>query len=100
MLQINISGQNSLLDEVIVHLNVLGPSVKDWVPSQVNTTHIVAIEESQICNGNVKILQDSLSGQNLLLNEMIVHINVLGPSVKDWVPSQVNTAHIVAIEES
>ena len=45
-LQINISSQDTLLDEVIVYLDVLGPSVEDWVLCQVNNAHIIVVEEN------------------------------------------------------
>ena len=34
-MQVDISSQDTFSDEVIVHLNVFGLSVKDWVPSQI-----------------------------------------------------------------
>ena len=43
---------------MIVHLNVFGPSMKDWVSSQVNDVDVVAIEENRIRDGNAQILQD------------------------------------------
>ena len=46
MLQVDISNQNTLLDEVIVHFDVLGPSMEDKVSSKVNIAHVVAVEEN------------------------------------------------------
>ena len=43
-----------------VHLNVLSLSMEDWVLNEVNTTHVVAIEENWILDGNTQILQDYL----------------------------------------
>ena len=60
MLQVDISNQNTLLDEVIVHFDVLGSSMEDWVPSKVNIAHVVAVEENRILDGNTQLLQDSL----------------------------------------
>ena len=53
-----ISSQGTLSDEVIVHVNVLGQNVKDWVPTHVDTTHIFTVEENRIRDGNAQILQD------------------------------------------
>ena len=33
--------------------HVFGLSLEDWVPSEVNTAHVVAIAENQILDGNV-----------------------------------------------
>ena len=52
MLQVDILGQNTLLDEVILHFDVLSPSMEYWVPSEVNTVHVVAVEENQILDRN------------------------------------------------
>ena len=45
-LHVDIFRQDTLLDEVIVHLDVLGPSVEDWVLCQVNNAHIIVVEEN------------------------------------------------------
>ena len=57
VLQVDISNQNTLLDEVIVHFDVLGSSMEDWVPSKVNIAHVVAVEENQILDGDAQILK-------------------------------------------
>ena len=57
VLLVDMSGQDTLLDEVIVPLNVLGSSVKHWVLSQVNVAHTVVVEENRIRNGNAQIFQ-------------------------------------------
>ena len=43
-------------DEMVVQLNVLGPTMEDWVASQVDVAHVVAIQENQILDGNAQIL--------------------------------------------
>mgnify|MGYP000742348328 CR=1 FL=1 len=40
-----------------VYIDVLGLSLEDWVPSEVNTAHVVAIEEKRILDGNAQILK-------------------------------------------
>ena len=57
MLQVDISSEDTLSDEVVVHLAVFGPRMENWVPSEVNTAHVVAIEENPILDGNVQILK-------------------------------------------
>ena len=46
VLQVDISGQNLLSDEVIVHFDVLGPSMEDWVLSELNIAHGFVVEEN------------------------------------------------------
>ena len=36
-----------------MHFNVLGSSLEERFPSEVNTAHVVAIAENQILDGNV-----------------------------------------------
>ena len=65
VLQIDISNQDRVSDDVIVHLDVLGLSVKDWIPSQLNNAHFVVVEENRICHGSAQILQFSFSSKRL-----------------------------------
>ena len=57
VLQVDISNKDLLLDEVVVHLDVFGLSMEDKVPSKVNTTHHVAVEENRILYVNAHILK-------------------------------------------
>ena len=52
MLKVDISDQDTLSDEVIMHLNVLRLSVEHRVPSQVNSTHVIIVKENRIHDGN------------------------------------------------
>ena len=42
---------------MVVHLDVFGLSMEDKVPSKVNTTHHVAVEENRILYVNAHILK-------------------------------------------
>ena len=44
-------------DEVVMHLNVLFPSVKDKVSSKMDTTEIVVVEQDWIVDGGTQILK-------------------------------------------
>ena len=44
---------------MILHLNVLNPSMKDTVASHVDTAHVVTVEDG-IFNGDVLILENPL----------------------------------------
>ena len=57
VLQVDISDQNTLSDEVIMHFDVLGPKMEDWVLSNMNTTNVVAVEKNWIFDGNAQILK-------------------------------------------
>ena len=46
---------------MIVYLNVLGPSVKDWVMSLMNIAHVIAIEDNRILDGSAKSFNILLS---------------------------------------
>ena len=51
VVQVNISSLNVLLDEMIMHFNMLSAHVKHRVLSQMNTTHVVAVKENLIRDG-------------------------------------------------
>ena len=57
MFKVDIPCKNTFSDEVVVHLNVLCPSVEDRVSSKMDTTDIVAIEQDWIVDGDVQILK-------------------------------------------
>ena len=38
-----------------MHFDVLGLSMEDWVPNEVNIAHVVAVEENRILDGNTQI---------------------------------------------
>ena len=42
---------------MIVQLNVLGLSVKDWVTSQMNIAHVVVVKENQILQYSFELLE-------------------------------------------
>ena len=52
-----------------MHLDVFGPSMEVWVPSEVNTTDVVAVEENRILRGNT-VLDSVTLGCFLLLQDM------------------------------
>ena len=53
------------------------------------------VSRLQVC---IDVLQVDISSEDSLSNEMLVHLDVLGPSMEDWISSEVNTAHVVAVE--
>ena len=57
MLQVDVSGQDTLSDEVVVYLDVLGLTVEVWVMSEVNIAHIIVVQGNQIRYGNDQIVQ-------------------------------------------
>ena len=67
MLQVDIPGQNMLLDEVIVHFDVLGPSVEDGVLGELDTIEVVTIDRCRIGNSTYRSF-------NICLNHMTSHI--------------------------
>ena len=58
--RVDVLQVNTFSDEMIVHFDVLSLSMKQWVPRQVNATHVVGVEEDQISDGNVQILENPL----------------------------------------
>ena len=57
MLKVDIPYKDTISDEVVVHLNVLCPSVEDMVLSKMDTTEIVAVEQDWIVDGDIHILK-------------------------------------------
>ena len=53
VLQVDISSLNVLLDQVMVHFDILHACMEHQVPSHVDvTTHVAVVEENQILDGN------------------------------------------------
>ena len=61
VLQVDISGMVALSDEVIMHFDMLCVCVehRGVFLSQMNTGHVVVVEENQILDGNTQILHYS-----------------------------------------
>ena len=56
VLKVDIPYKDTFLDEVVVYLNVLCPSMEDGVSSKMDTTEIVAVEQVWIVDGDAQIL--------------------------------------------
>ena len=52
---------------------------------------------STVCKFMLNVLQVNISSQDTFSNEVVVHLDVLSPSMKNWVANQVDTAHIIAV---
>ena len=57
MLKVDIPYKDTFSDEVVVHLNVLCPSMEDGVSSKMDTVEIVAVEQDWIADGDVQIVK-------------------------------------------
>ena len=55
--KVDIACLNALSNEVIVHFNMFRACVEHWVPSQMNTAHVVEVKGNPIFDGNAQILQ-------------------------------------------
>ena len=57
----------------------------------------VFMKMSTVCKFMLNVLQVNISSQDTFSNEVVVHLDVLSPSMKNWVANQVDTAHIIAV---
>jgi hypothetical protein len=57
MLQFDLTGKDSLPDEMIVHFDVLGPRMKNWVFRELNTAEVVAIDHRRIRHLLMQVLE-------------------------------------------
>ena len=48
MLKIDFTGLYTFADDVVVHLDMFSPCVKDGVPRQINTAHVIVVEVNWI----------------------------------------------------
>ena len=53
VLQVNISSQDAFSNEVVVHLDVLCPSMEDKVFGKLNTPHVVTITRNSVGDLNM-----------------------------------------------
>ena len=60
MSKVDIPCDDPIPNEVVVHLNVLCPSMEYRVPSQGDAAKIVLVDQNSIVHGDTKVFQDSL----------------------------------------
>ena len=53
----DFTGEDSLPDEMIVRLNVLGPGMEDWVLCKLDVVEVVAVYGCQFARLHSQILQ-------------------------------------------
>ena len=61
---------NELLNEIHVNLNMLGPLMLDWIPTNVNSALIVTKDDSRFPDMNTKLKYNTLK-----LDGIYVYIN-------------------------
>ena len=79
----------SVLDEVIMHSDMLCACMEHWVLSNMNTAHVVTVMGNQILDGNTHIF-------NILLNQAALHVATTMPlystSVLESVKSRLHSS--------
>ena len=60
MLKVEIPCNDTFLDNVVVHLNVLFPSMEYQILSQVDVAKVDAVDQDWVVDGDTKVFQDSL----------------------------------------
>ena len=74
MLKVNILILNALLNEVIVHFDMLKcVCVEHGVSSQMNNAHVVAVRGNWILDGNAQVLQNPLELYKFTCNRTVSH---------------------------
>jgi hypothetical protein len=61
MLQFHFTGENTLPDEMIMHLNVLRPCVKNKVFRELNAAEVVAVDYRRFRHLLMQLLEQSLN---------------------------------------
>ena len=75
MLHIDISSLNALLNEVIVHFDMLRVCMEHWVPSQMNIAHVSVVEGNQFFMGTHRSF-------NMLFNQTTSHVATSPPYIQ------------------
>ena len=64
MLKVDIPRNATLPDEVVVHLDVLCPSMEYRIPSKMDVVEIVTIDEDWVIDGDIRVFQNPLKPYN------------------------------------